>query len=336
MNTKFTQESLERAAINILSVDYLIKIFSGLQPSLKIILLKGEAILDVLHENRGERCLVELDILVREGDFPEVKNHLAGGGFCFDKDVTSPLKIGYVNSVMCLSGQKHYPAIHLHWHLVNNAVPSYMFAHRIDMDKIWQEAHQVEGLPSNILFMAPHHQLIYSCEHAVKHSFENPKELFDIDGLIRRHKEDLDWGRIVSDAKEFNLARPVYHSLYLASQILGTEVPANIFTELRPKKVTLLERRFVKRVLNNQHNPDSSFVIYLAMNEGPADKIKFIFRAFFPPREAMSNIIAASASRGAFIDYLNRFARGIQLFWRLLGGSLGGSVSQRATSQRKF
>ncbi|KPK40702.1 MAG: hypothetical protein AMJ78_06945, partial [Omnitrophica WOR_2 bacterium SM23_29] len=201
---KLGQEDLGRTAQNILSLEYFKQIIKGLNPSIKVILLKGEALLDAVHENVGLRRLAEIDILVKREDFSDSKGYLSSRGYRFTENIIPSSDIGYINSVMCKSDIKFWPAIHLHWHPVNNSFPSFMFAPRIDIDQIWNEAQPLDGY-DNALKMAPHHQLIYLSEHSLKHSFWKPFHLSDLDILIRRSGDSLSWDRVISEANKFNM-----------------------------------------------------------------------------------------------------------------------------------
>jgi len=312
------REYLDRAARNILSLEYFNKMLKDTISPAKVILLKGEAILNAVNENEGPRRLVEIDILIKREDLFLLISRLSKAGYRFPENITPSSGVGYINSVMGVSGLKAYPAIHLHWHTVNNSFPSYMFASRIDIAGIWREARPVEGYPDNLLVMAPHHQLIYLSEHGLKHSFERAKDLRDIYNLITDRADALDWKRLVSDAKRFNLGRAVYYGLYFTSEILGAKIPQGVLEELKPAKFASLERRFMKSVLEKRQDADSSYVVYLAMNEGAPEKMKFIFRTFFPPREAMGNMRDIAASKVGLTHYLGRIARGIQTIGRIL------------------
>lgn len=314
-NKKIGQEYLERAAQNILSLEYFNKIVNGLNPSIKVILLKGEVLLDAIDKNEGLRRLVEVDILVRREDFSSLKNYLSAQGYQFTENIIPSSDVGYINSVMCKKDVKFWPAIHLHWHLVNTSFPSFMFAPRIDIDQIWEEAQPLDGY-DNVLKMASRHQLIYLSEHSLKHSFEKPYHLSDIDILIRRTGDSLKWDKVISDANEFNLSRAVYYSLYFTSKILGTKIPNDVIEELKPRRITHLERRFISSVLNRSQKPDSSYVVYLAMNERLSDKIRFVYRTLFPPRAAMGHMENLPAEKVSLINYLKRISRGGVRFLR--------------------
>lgn len=314
-NKKIGQEHLERAAQNILSLEYFNKIIKGLSPSIKVILLKGEVLLDAVDKNEGLRRLVEVDILVRREDFSSLKNYLSAQGYRFTENIIPSSDIGYINSVMCKKDVKFWPAVHLHWHLVNNSFPAYMFASRIDIDQIWKEAQPLDGY-DNVLKMAPHYQLIYLSEHSLKHSFERQIHLHDIYALIKRYETSLNWDRVIIDAKTFNLTRAVYYALYFVSKILSAQIPQYVSDELKPKKFTFLERRFINSVLNKRQRTDSSYAVYLAMNERLSDKIRFVFRTFFPPRAAMGHMENLPAEKVSLINYFKRITRGGVRFLR--------------------
>jgi hypothetical protein len=84
----------------------------------------------------------------------------------------------------------------------------------------------------------------------------------------------LDWG----------LAVPLFLGLTLSQKIFSTEVPKGFLEKLRPKGVSLLERLFLSYNMRKDFpKEESCVVLYLAMNQGIVDKIKFLRAVFLPP-----------------------------------------------------
>ncbi len=68
--------------------------------------------------------------------------------------ISSRPDTNYLNSLVY--GENGSPLfLHLHWHLVNNALPNYMYAEKIDMDKQWKEAIPLKVRQADVLCLAP-------------------------------------------------------------------------------------------------------------------------------------------------------------------------------------
>lgn len=295
---------------NIVALKYLDDLFKGMDSSIGIILLKGASLLNTVYaQDLGARHLGDADILVKKEDFLEIKNYLSDKGYIFHNNINIPCESDYLNSVICKKEEKFWPPFHIHWHLNNASSPNLAFSAKIDLEKIWQEAQQLNGY-KNIYIMSAHHQIIHLCEHALKHGYEQEYFFKDIDRAVRYYGSRLDWDKLICAAKNFNLARPAYYTLYFASRILGAEIPPYVLSALKPEKFTFLEKRFMKAVLRGNGCLHLSDVVYLAMHRNIFAKIKFVFRVFIPPPNAMRQIKNVLPHPVNPCDYLMRLYRG--------------------------
>lgn len=302
--------SLEQLALNITCLKYLDELFRGINPALKIILLKGVSLLNTVYSrDLGSRHLGDVDILIRKEDFLPLKEYLSGKGYIFHNNIDSLGESNYLNSVTCRKEERFWPSFHIHWHLNNASSPNLAFSAKINLEKIWQEAQLLNGY-KNIWIMSPHHQLIHLCEHALKHSYGQAYFLKDINRVIKYYQNTLDWNKLILEAQDFDLTRAVYYTLYFAHRLTGAEIPDFVLFSLKPKRFTFLEKRFMNAVLHNRVSSHLSDVVYLAMNKTIFNKLKFIFRAFIPPCNAMGQIKNSLPSRVNPLDYLMRLRRG--------------------------
>ena len=207
---------------------------------------------------------------------------LAGMGYAApgeEKDAPSP---EYLNSRLFTPASDDLIPIHLHRHIINNLFRTVDDALRMDMKRVWDET----GLFNkyrNIYILKPELNIIYLCDHGLKHDFGLPEYLCEIERLIGHYGRTLDWKKLTELAGEFGLERSVYHGLYFAKKILSADVPDEVLTALRPVKLTLWERSFIRDVINNRQRPHSSFSVYFSDRKGFSRKAAFLFRAVFPP-----------------------------------------------------
>ncbi len=256
-----------------------------------VIVLKGAALLSSVYEDFGLRMLGDVDILVKPEDVPKIDKALSQSGYQSDHILSFYHVTNYLNSVVY--GKNSSPLLlHLHWHLVNNALPNYMYAEKINMDKIWNEAVPLKIRESEVLCLAPHHQLLHLSEHAMKHSYNTLIHVWDIHQVISHEKEKLDWERVCTESGEFQLRSPLFYSLWLSKEYFGTCVPPEILEFLRPRHKGMGERFFFYLLKKGKRREKLCWFFYFSHISTWQKKIKFVFRTIFPPINILSHMEA--------------------------------------------
>jgi hypothetical protein len=249
--------------------------------NIKMLLFKGPAVDSLIYGDLF-RPRIDIDIAVRDAEMPAAEKALVEMGYtppAEEKD--SPLP-EYLNSRFFTPPSEGLVAIHLHRHIVNNIFRSVDGALRMEMEKAWEETETFKGY-RNIRVLKPEMNIVYMCDHALKHDYSQPAYLDEIKELITHYGKALDWGKLAELTRESCMERSVYYSLYFAKKLLSADVPGEVLTKLEPAKLTVWERRFVKDVLNNRQRPHSSFGVYLSDRKGFLKKAVFLSRAVFPP-----------------------------------------------------
>lgn len=224
--------------------------------NIKVLLFKGVAI-DALIYDGYLRQRLDLDIVAGQGDEPRLESYLA-----VHKD-DMPVRI------------------HVHRHLVNNTFLSRDRFLDVDMEKIWAETENFKDF-RNMVTLKPELNILYLCEHALKHDFDQLVFLYEIERLINFYGKRIDWSKFLKLVHEFNMERIVYYGLYLVKEILAGRVPPGVVEALKPKRFSIGEKRFLKDTLNRTSRRYGSYPVYLASRDGFLKKAKFLFRTIFP------------------------------------------------------
>ncbi len=176
------------------------------------------------------------------------------------------------------------------------------------MENIWQKAQPIEKSGTQILVLSPEHQIIYLCEHSMRvtHSFRQLIFHADISQAIYFYRDKIDWDVLLKDSYNFGLERMVYCGLYAVSKVLDTKIPSDILPKLKPKRFNLGERKFLSLLAENRSSSGFSYFVHLAMNKKPSDKIKFLFRTLFPPKEMLAQKKGIPPSKISAFHYLSR------------------------------
>ncbi|MBU6392268.1 MAG: nucleotidyltransferase family protein [Planctomycetes bacterium] len=271
-----------------------IRIFEELAALLRVfknpvIVLKGASLLSSVYKDFGLRALGDVDILVKPEDVSKIDKVLSQSGYQSDYTLSSCRVTNYLNSLVY--GKNGSPLLlHLHWHLVNNALPNYMYAEKINMDKLWKEAIPLKVRQADVLCLAPHHQLLHLSEHAMKHSFYTLIHIWDIQQVINHWKKELDWEKLCRNAEEFQLRSPLFYSLWLGKEYFGASVPQKILESLHPCCQGLGERAFHSLLRHGKRKEKFCWLFYLSNISGWQKRIKFILRTLLPPREILAHM----------------------------------------------
>lgn len=256
------------------------------------IVLKGIALAEHVYPSIAMRGMSDVDILVRKDDLFKVDDYLSSLGYISqDSSVAKAIHnpVGYLASLEYRKDAKSPLNLHVHWHTVNTSVPATMFVERIDINRLWENSAMTAVADSHALMLRPEHLIIYLCEHALRvgHSFDRLILVCDIFFTIKAFENIIDWDFIAEESRRFGLSRFVYYGLSIVKHHTSLGIPDECFTQLKPSDMSWGEKFFLSLQLNNRRIRGSSYFIYLAMNRGLSDKIRFIARTFFPPRQIL-------------------------------------------------
>ena len=278
---------------NILACTVLKPVFDKLnEQQIPFIVLKGIALAELVYPGFAMRGMSDADILVKKKDMCIIDACLSALGYTSrDSSVEQALSnpVGYLASLDYRKSDGSFPNLHIHWHPVNTSVPAFMFAGRIDLDRLWEMAIHTEVANAKVRTLCPEHQVIYLCEHALRinHSFDRLILIFDIYYVIISCKHEIKWDVIIEEARRFNLSKIVFISLSVVKHYTSATISEEIMQRLYSADLTSCEKYFLNLQFKNRRFRGSSVLIYLAMNEGFIEKCRFLLRTFFPPRQIL-------------------------------------------------
>jgi hypothetical protein len=248
---------------------------------IRVLLFKGPAIDDLIYDG-FLRPRLDLDISVRDEEIPALERALIDLGYAFPEDNRDYPIPEYVNSRLFIHKSDSLMPIHIHRHLINNMFLTIDKAFSVDMERIWEQTELFKN-HHNIYMLKPELNIIYLCEHGLKHNFDQLVFLYEIERLINHYQAGLDWKKLLALAEDLGLKRVVYYGLYFTKEVLNADIAQDVMDELKPERLTPGEKTFIKNTLRKKHGRYSSYPVYLAMRKGLFEKTNFIFRTVFPP-----------------------------------------------------
>lgn len=184
---------------------------AGVQP----VVLKGPALAQTVYPHPGWRPFRDLDLLCRSEDLSVAD--LALRSLAYEPRPRKPTEQDQFHAVYSLPGRG--VTIELHSDLLQLGLPT-----RCGTD-LWRQLQpfSVGGVAARMLGVEL--QILHLCVHLHTHGYSRLIWFKDLDLLLRRFGETVDWRRVASLAAGEGVALSVRHALRLTQLLLATPLP---------------------------------------------------------------------------------------------------------------
>ena len=181
--------------------------------------------------------------------------------------------------------------IELHWDI------TMMVRSTERIEGLWEGAEETKWEGVSFYDLKPEELLLYLSAHLVNSdSFRKLKYICDIDRLIDKYGNGIDWDALAERCVKWRLRGSLYAALKVTGSIFDVNFPKDILGKLRlslPKRIfittfankrVMLRSRFRRRLLD-------SFLSYILFEISEAgsfkDHVNVFKRVCWPPREIM-------------------------------------------------
>ncbi len=248
---------------------------------IKTLLFKGPAVDYFIYDNFF-RPRIDLDIVVEDGQMLALEKALFDLGYGVSEEEKNYPLPEYLNSRLFIPRSDGLVPVHIHKHLINNMFLTVDRVLSMEMKDVWKETEFFRNY-RYLYMLKPELNIVYLCEHGLKHDFDQIIFLYEIATLLCSYQEGLDWKKLGELSEDFGLGRAVYYGLYFVKEVLSVDVPGEVLDRLKPGKISFGEKIFIKNTLIRNNRRYASYPVYLAMRRGLSKKANFIFRTLFPP-----------------------------------------------------
>ena len=199
---------------------------------LEIIFLKGSSLIESLYEDLGYRAMSDIDILVRERDWPSVSRILnrleyRPGEKIFSQTPPKLTKYDVQAHIQYLS--KNGVCLEFQFDLFTLGIGMR------DIEGVWERSRQLSEDSLNVRTLSPEDQLLQMIIHVNRHGFMRLKWLIDITESVRRGDE-IDWELFVKIARKEKIQPVVYLAIDYISKVFDFEIaPWAVMEQLKPK-----------------------------------------------------------------------------------------------------
>jgi hypothetical protein len=298
---KVYERNIGRNMLLYQTLNQILKTFK--EESIQVIVLKGAFLAETIYPNIALRPMFDIDLLIRPEDLARVRQLIEDLGYHHCLVEGKLLDEAFIGRSAYL---KQF-MLHIHWTLVN--VERYKRVTSIDVEAMWRRAKPVKIAGSEAKTLSPEDMLLYLCLHlSIHHVFSGLIRFCDIREVIKFYDGQIDWERLTINAQRFKLQRPIYYALYYTKELLGTPIPQDVLTELKPLKTNHWETKIIEL---NMEFPIKNFVYIspLFLIDGLGNKLRFLRGSIFSKGKFKLTNRSPLKSRGGYLKYLVRSLR---------------------------
>ncbi len=202
------------------------------EKGIPVVVLKGACFALTTYPDIGLRPMGDLDVLVPASRLAEAVEIAGSLGYADTTPEASPGLDDLLSHHACL--QKSGPvSVTLEIH--NSLVADKTFAYAVPVDWFWEQTELLVGTSKdrfeNLLMLTPTAQLLYAASHAMlQHGGHNSplRWYYDLDQLIRRSNDRIDWDLLLSQAQKFEWSSALREALSQTYNYFGTPIPEKV------------------------------------------------------------------------------------------------------------
>jgi len=199
------------------------------------LVLKGAALIPLYYGEAGVRPMMDFDLAVRPEQALAAIKLLERSGW--EREPGLPLTPGFIS--VHYSWHFKLPAaaeLDLHWYVFDQCCYPNADA------ELWKSSVpvEIEGFPTRAL--NPTDQLLHTCVHGAEWDLVPPlRWIADAITILHRASDQIDWHRLVHQAKERRLVPATRDTLTYLRTKLGAPVPDAVLSDLRSAPISFIE-----------------------------------------------------------------------------------------------
>jgi hypothetical protein len=245
--------------------------------NLQVLPYKGMALSEFAYEDVSDRQFGDIDILIHKKDFPKIKKALA------QIDGLPAWELTAKQEKAVLKHYYEYPflfkepriLLEAHWDFME-----YFFGFDLDPEDIWNRTVEIDLYGQKVSTLSAEDYLIFICAHGSKHFWSRLSWICDVAKVVEN--TGVEWGVMIRRASKLGSLRMVWLGLYLAREILNTEMPEDIDRRINGDEyAVVLGKEFKESTFANKKEPEEwteMAKIHLLMRERLVTKIKYSYR----------------------------------------------------------
>jgi hypothetical protein len=251
------------------------------QREIRVVLLKGIALLHQLYDDIGVRPLTDIDLWVLPRDYSALTSILRSQGYQQDPLYPHTFKKGAT-------------ILDLNTHpLGADRIKTRAFLISRDQEHIYQAAQITRIDGHRALCLNPYDQVLLLGLHALKHSAGRLIWLVDIKCLVCGWGNS-DWDALIGRAQELGLTRTLAYICFLMACSLNYELPSRARQLLEVERLSLVEKRVLGRRKGGDSLPIWAPLLLSSSVKGFWKRLCFALETLFPRPQILRQVFPNS------------------------------------------
>ena len=226
VSSKFQKAYQQNAAGSLRLVNLLIKTLDRFdEQQIRAFPFRGPVLSYMLHGDAAMRQCGDLDLIIRRDDLEKAKALLLADGFELSPQRTSRQEALYIKYFYSLTfvRDSDRAQIDLHWNITSPA-----FSRYFDFDEIAARSQTISLSGRTIPVFSPMDWLLSLSMHAAKHMWSRLLWLNDIQWLLKKESDNIDWRMTMKFSQASNDTRLILVTLILCRRLLGLKTNTQI------------------------------------------------------------------------------------------------------------
>jgi Uncharacterised nucleotidyltransferase len=267
---------------NLFLTGELLRILRALRShGVDVVPYKGPTLAASAYGNLALREFIDLDIMVHRQDVQKAKESLASLGYRPQHQLTPAQEAALLKSrcEYAFVGGEGKSTVELRWEIAEH------FSVGLGAEGLWSRLEQISLGGLIVSKLSPEDTLLILCAHGSKHLWKRLGWICDVAEQIRSH-QDIRWEQVMARARAVGGERMVLLGLFLASRLLGTALPEEVWRRVRADPaVKELTGQVSEQLFSDATGVSGLFggayfhPLHLKMNERLPDKIRYCARA---------------------------------------------------------
>ncbi len=283
---------------------------------------KGPILAVTVYNNLALRQFSDLDILVHKRDVLKAKSLLLSDRYRPYTQMTEAQEKAHFRDFHAYTMKRDDGRVDvdLHWKFTARGAFS-SFA--LDLEALWERLEPAYLGESRILNLPPEELLLVLCVHGAKEAWSNLKMICDIGELLREYP-DMDWERVVNEARRLRSERILFLGLLLVNELLDIALPEDVSQSVHSDTmIGQVAARVFQRLFSERPevvNTVETYTLCLRLSESRRDKVSstlhFLSKGLRPNERDWA--FWALPKRLSFFYYVLRPIRLVQEYGRSL------------------
>lgn len=269
------------AARNLLLTEELcriVKLFE--EEGIPVLSYKGPTLAASVYGELALRQFSDLDLMIHAGDIRRVSKLMIAQGYRIQFDLTPAQEASYLRSgcEILFSHEERQIFVDVHWSFLLGS-----FSPRLEMERFWRRSQSLALENTAIPTFSAEDMLIILCLHGGKELWAKLIWICDVAELIAAHEDELDWEKVMAEARTLGVLRMLRLGLYLAHDFLGMNVSDEILQGVRNDMALVkLAVRVRGRLFEDPAQTVNSFAnfrLLLKLHDGFRNKLNYVWRS---------------------------------------------------------